>query len=54
MTEELKGIILKISFGEKSDEYADTYLAKLRDRSTYWCTPRRYAGLDGKGRKLIF
>ncbi len=49
------GIIQKVSFGEKSGIFADTFLNDLRSGEwKYWDTPQKYEKLDGTGRKLMF
>jgi len=53
MAANVVGIILKLDFGDKSEVYDDSYLSELMQQKS-WYTPRRYAGLDGVGRKLYF
>lgn len=52
--EDIAGIIQKVDFGEKSEVYADRYLAEMiAGQWTRWNTPRQYKHLDGTGRKLM-
>ena len=46
------GGILKVSFGDKSEVYSDSYLDEFREWP-FWGTPREYKSLDGTGRKLL-
>lgn len=46
------GIIQKISFGPKSEVYAETYLKEIKDWGC-WHRPRLYKNLDGTGRRLF-
>ncbi len=49
------GIILKISFGEESGVFQNTYLEEMQEgRWSYFNTRSRYEKLDGTGRKLLF
>lgn len=48
------GIILKIDFGDRSEVYAEDYLAEMvAGEWTDWNTPREYKSLNGTGRKLL-
>lgn len=52
--QDLAGGILKISFGDKSEVYKDTYLDEMKaGKWLHWNTPRQYKSLDGTGRKLL-
>jgi len=52
--QDLAGGILKISFGDKSEVYAGTYLDKMKaGKWPRWNSPRQYKSLDGTGRKLL-
>jgi len=52
MSDDIVAVIGTIKFGDESEVYADTYLDELEECGQ-WCTPRKYHGLDGNGRKLI-
>lgn len=52
--QDLAGGILKISFGDQSGVYEDSYLSELKAfKWKTWNTPRQYKSLDGTGRKLL-
>jgi len=52
--QDLAGGILKISFGDKSEVYAGTYLDEMKaGKWPRWNSPRQYKSLDGTGRKLL-
>lgn len=52
--QDISAVIVKISFGDKSEVYPEEYLDEFRNRYwTDWHTPKRYNELDGKGKKLI-
>ena len=50
--QDFAGIIQKISFGDMSEVYPDTYLDEVKKWSD-WNTPREYKKLDGTGRRLL-
>ena len=52
--QDISAVIVKISFGDKSEVYPDDYLDEFKgDEWTDWHTPKKYNELDGKGKKLI-
>jgi len=52
--QDIVGIIAKVSFGDKSGVYANSYLDEMRSGLwTKWNTPSKYKNLDGTGRKLL-
>src|SRR3989344_3817426 len=52
--QDISAVIVKISFGDKSEVYPDDYLDEFKKGEwTDWHTPKKYNELDGKGKKLI-
>ena len=52
--QDISAVIVKISFGDKSEVYSDDYLDEFKKGEwTDWHTPKKYNELDGKGKKLI-
>jgi hypothetical protein len=52
MKDGIIGVILKVSFGNKSGVFPESYLVELKNDSA-WHTPSRYKYLDGHGQKLL-
>jgi len=52
--QDISAVIVKISFGDKSEVYSEDYLNEFKsDEWEDWHTPKKYNELDGKGKKLI-
>ena len=52
--QDISAVIVKISFGDRSEVYPDDYLYEFKDGEWEdWHTPKKYNELDGKGKKLI-
>jgi len=53
-SQDIAGIVAKVTFGEKSGVNNDNYLDEMRaGKWTRWNTPKQYKYLDGTGRKLL-